>query len=194
VSRRLVVALAAALLGLAMVPPAGAVDIDRFAVPLPREATITLDACPYVGGACADTEAGRVYLAGDLDLFELAHELGHVYFERDLPARFGLQGAGYWRGRVSILLGHHPYSVPWDGLHGDGLLTGDECTDRPCPAEQAADAYAACALRMRPEGRRVGRRIVGGWQTAYGYHPTPRQHRRICDVIRASGGVQANGS
>jgi hypothetical protein len=152
-------------------------------VPLPAgDVTVSFDHCPGQGGACADAEGGRVWLAGELDPFALAHELGHVYLERDLAAR---ADAGYWRGRLMILLGFDPLAQPWDGG------TGEDCWGRPCPSEIAADAYAACALRMQPGGRRVGRgrnrRRVGGWETAYGYRPTPRQHRRVCRAIRASG-------
>jgi hypothetical protein len=129
-----------------------------------------------------------MWLAGEFDLFAFAHELGHVYLERDLADRPPPHDAAYWRGRLSILLGHDP-ATPWDGLDGPGMLTGDDCWgDTACPSEEAADAYAACALRWTHGGRRRGARIVGrGWSTPYDYSPTRQQHRCICRVIRASG-------
>jgi hypothetical protein len=169
---------------------------DRFAVPLPAgDITISFDECPDApgeGAVCADPDTGRMWLAGEFDLFAFAHELGHVYLERDLADRPPPHDAGSWRGRLSILLGHDPAAVPWDGLDGPHMLTGDDCLEHACPWELAADAYAACALRFSPRGRWVGRgrrrRIVGrGWSTPYDYSPTPQQHGRICRVLRASG-------
>jgi hypothetical protein len=61
----------------------------------------------------------------------------------------------------------------------------------PMPAETFADAYAACALGLTPQGHRVHGLRVGDWQTAYGYHPTTRQHRRVCFTIQFLGWYRA---
>jgi hypothetical protein len=166
--------------------------LERFAVPLPAgPLTVHRQACPGTDDAtCADVEAGVLWFAyGDVDRFSLAHEIGHVYLERDLQTRLAPRDAGYWRGRLSILLGHDP-ATPWDGLDGPGMLTGADCWgDTPCPSEEAADAYAACALRWAHGGRRRRHGALTGraWDTPYGYQPTRRQHRRICRAIRSSG-------
>jgi hypothetical protein len=44
------------------------------------------------------------------------------------------------------------------------------------PAEWFADGYAGCAVRQRLRGRAAA--------TPYGYAPTPRQHSRVCRLIR----------
>jgi hypothetical protein len=152
------------------------------ASPVPQPAgdiVVSFEPCPgSAGDVCSDPLGGRIWLAGSLDPFELAHELGHVYLERDLD--------DHWRGRIAALLGYDPRAEPWSTG-----LTADDCLTQACPSELAADAYAACALRLSPKRRVVGRgkrrRIVEGWQTAYGYQPTLRQHRRVCRTIRASG-------
>ena len=46
------------------------------------------------------------------------------------------------------------------------------------PAEWFADGYAGCAVRQRLRAR--------GHATPYGYNPTPRQHARVCRLIRTA--------
>jgi hypothetical protein len=69
---------------------------------------------------------------------------------------------GYWQGRLMIRLGFDPATEAWDGAHGPGEVHGLDCVG----------------------GRRV---VTGGWESAYGYEPSRRQHLRVCRVIRASG-------
>lgn len=135
----------------------------RFAVPLPSSAVVIAGDCPAYadGGSCGYSD-GRIYLV-QRDRFSLAHELEH------------LLDAERYDGRDRVLLTRAlriRAGTPW------GERTGLSCMAEVCPSEVAADAYAACALRLRPDG--------GRWTSSYGYDPTPRQHRRVCAAIRAA--------
>ncbi len=90
----------------------------------------------------------------------LLHELGHRFdFLRMTPdARRAFQRTMHIGGG-------------WDQLRADDLLV--ELTS---PQEQFAEAYGLCA---RFQVIRRTRRIA-----IYGYAPTPRQHRRVCRLIR----------
>jgi hypothetical protein len=148
-----------------------------FKVPLPPgDVTITRAECPAFPGeraTCAYMDTGAIYMA-ELDRFSLAHELGHVFDARVLTEPE--------RARLARLLGMD--GAPWENG------TGEHCTvDAPCPSELFADAYATCATRgddIRPRRTRRGA-LVFTEVNAYGYRPTPRQHRRVCRAIRTSG-------
>lgn len=135
-----------------------------FRVPLPAGPVIvSRSACPDGGDdPCASIETPcRVYLNHDRDPIVLAHEIGHCYLE---PL------GGYWHGALVDVTG----ARSWE----DG------------GADLAAEAYATCALGMRPpravgHGRR--RRMVGSWETSpYGYAPSRREQRHACSLIRRS--------
>lgn len=144
--------------------------ISSFAVPYPA-VPISVhhdDACPQEDGACTDIDTGDIYLDGNPDVFVLAHEIGHLYLE-NLD--------GFWKGTIAA----HVSRGDW------------RWTDRT--AERAADAYAACALRLRVPrmiGHGTERRQRGGWRSHYGYEPTRREHRRVCSAIRRSSPVPAD--
>lgn len=156
--------------------------VAGYAVPLPAESfTVTYghipDGCGAASG-CADVEGRELFVRDPADRWTLAHEIGHLYLE-------GLDS--FWKGAITDRLGMNPSLVPWDNEHG--------CFGRRCPAEIAADAYAACALRLDPRPRRVrrGRAVTNprGWESAYGYEPSRRRHSRVCETIRRS---QASGT
>ncbi len=90
----------------------------------------------------------------------LLHELGHRFdfLRMNAAARQAFQQTMHISGR-------------WDELRADDLLV--ELTS---PQEQFAEAYGLCA---RFQALRRTRRIA-----IYGYAPTPRQHRRVCRLIR----------
>lgn len=132
-----------------------------FQVPLPR-AHVYQSPCPNAvrSQGCANPPTGEIWLAY-LDRHGLAHELGHIFDAQHLNSAV--------REQFTALLGASP-TTTWEGM------TGDECLMQVCPSELFADAYAACALDMTPQGR---------WLDSYGYKPTVSQHRRVCAMIRS---------
>ncbi len=131
-------------------------------VPMPT-APVVQAACPDGGGDCYYQGTAYVEPGSPAVRFRTWHELGHALDAERLTdtdratftSLFKMQGA-------------------WN--QGTGMGTRS-------PNEVFADAYAACALRMRPHGRARGRMVVSRWQTSYGYYPTSRQHRRVCFAI-----------
>lgn len=154
--RRYLTLAAAALSACALAPPSAWANAPE-RVPLPW-AIVHRAECPDGGGSCAYPSSHEVYLAPGAGRFALFHELGHVYLD-NLD--------GFWKGTIAT----HVSRGGW------------QWTDRT--AERAADAYAACALRLQPMRRR-GNHVSGNWATAYDYQPTRRQHRRVCSAIRRS--------
>lgn len=120
----------------------------------------------YFGLGDADS-TGRVYSRGAVFVisksrFAKLHELGHAFDEtmmdageRQEYARLRHKGDLLWT---------------WSDVVANGALVQAIGT----PAEDFADAYAACRMRRTPWGL---------WESGYGYYPTPRQHHRICRAI-----------
>jgi hypothetical protein len=101
------------------------------------------------------------------DRFTKWHEIGHVF---DYQALTDEQRA--WFARE---LGFNPASS-W--------LPEPDDHESATAGEVFADAYAMCAMNRSPAGSRTRRgRIVVNWQSGYGYMPTVRQHRRVCNAI-----------
>lgn len=126
--------------------------------------------CPDGGGSCSYSHTDDVFLEAGADAFEREHELGHQFDRQVLTDAY--------REWFTKRLGFQP--GPWD--RGTGLDCGG-CG----PDEHFADAYAACATGMKPVGRRRGGIQVSRWTTSYGYYPTARQHRRVCNAIVVVG-------
>lgn len=144
-------------------------------MPQPPRVTVHHADCPdYAdGGSCADMATNEIWLAPNSGSFERWHEIGHLFDAQVLtdPDRA-------WFMRAFRMTGE------W--VRG----TGDECLGKRCPDELFADAYAACANDLRPEGRRRDGMTVSDWTTSYGYFPTARQHRRVCNGIAVIGLVR----
>lgn len=139
-------------------------------MPFPPRFAIHHEPCPdYLPeiSSCADQETAEIWLAPDASRFERWHELGHLFDAQVLDER-----ARSW---FTPLLGF-PADAPWFEDYGNEFA-------RAMPGERFADAYAACALDLRPGGRLRGRLRVADWETAYGYQPTTRAHHRICNGI-----------
>ncbi len=150
---------------LALAAPAAAVATMN-GIPTPPRVTVVHAECPDVGGSCADAYQEAIYLAPGADRFDRQHELGHL-FDAEL-----LDDAE--RNALTPLLG---VDAPWE------QGTGEDCWSAACPSERFADAYAACRLKLYPEGHRRREHVVTDWQTAYGYNPTVAVHRRMCRAI-----------
>jgi hypothetical protein len=134
----------------------------RSVIAAPTGVTVYASACPEGDDvpACAYPQQAIVYVAPGQGRFVLEHELGHVFdYQRLTP------GDRNWFTRMLGLTGVWSQGTGMEGLHS--------------PAERFADAYATCALGWRPDG--------GQWAVAYGYDPTPRQHRLICAAISRVG-------
>lgn len=134
--------------------------------------------CPAVPGAGGCTGSlpclECIYVQHGAGRFTFAHELGHRF-----DALLMNPGS---RNRFRTLTGHR--NMPW--LCDE--LSGETCLGRPTAGELFADAYAACLLGWRVEGRRLRNGgILSHWETGYGYFPSPRQHRRVCAMIRKVG-------
>lgn len=149
-------------------------DVSK--VPGPAgDVTIAATRCPGNGAwGCADITDGVLYL-GDRARFMAYHELGHFFDARDLNDED--------RAELKFLM-HIPQRTPWEKVRS----LEDTCGDKDCPSEMFADAYANCALGNSPAPKRLrGGRLVGTWETAYGYSPTPSENRQVCALIRAAG-------
>lgn len=127
--------------------------------PVPPMLVIHAEPCPSGQAvACASEPTGEIFVPAETDVFTRWHEVGHIFdFERLAP------GDRAWFTRMLRLKG------VWD--RGTGENHG-----HVSPDERFADAYAACATRMRPDS--------GSWESAYDYNPTPRQYRAICSAIK----------
>jgi hypothetical protein len=111
--------------------------------------------------ACASAR----HMAGSFDRW---HETGHVFDDEVLTDAD--------RVEFTRLLGFTPGS--W--LRGYEDLNGAAVTFMAgvrSPSEHFADAYAACALHLNPDTN---------WVDGYGYHPSVRQHRRVCRAMWAA--------
>ena len=142
--------------------------------PLPPRFEIRYEPCPdYLPEitSCADQENAVIWLAPDADRFTRWHELGHLFDAQLLTDA----DRAWFTARLGFAAG-----TPWIGDDDAWAEYGGMVV----PAEHFADAYAMCALGLSPGGRR-GRdgRIEVGWIDTYGYMPSVRQHRRICDAI-----------
>lgn len=136
-------------------------------MPAPPSVTIHENTpCPDDGGSCSYSQTDDVFLEPGASRFERQHELGHQFDRQVL-----IDADRVWFTRVFRFA-----PGPWD--HGTGLECG-----RCGPDEHFADAYAACATGMTPALKRKNGIQVQTWTTAYGYHPTVRQHRRVCTAI-----------
>jgi hypothetical protein len=116
--------------------------------------------------ACSDGDT--VYLTDMAGRFDRWHETGHVFDDEVLTDED--------RVLFTRLLGFKPGS--W--LRGYEELSGAPLTFMAgvrSPSEHFADAYAACALGLDPDTN---------WVDGYGYHPSARQHRRVCRAMWAA--------
>ena len=129
--------------------------------------------CPDTGAlGCADIGGGDLWLATNR-VFVAAHERGHFFDARNLNA--------FEREQLQHLMG-----LPVDEAWEKQRSYNDDCGVDECPSEMFADAYANCALGRSPAGkRRRNGHLVGGWESPFGYSPTPMVHRAVCDAIRA---------
>lgn len=158
------VVLAAALLAPQQASPAG--------VPMPDGVSVEHGQCPYDPAAlgCADVETATVYLS-QRSRFARWHEIGHVFDHQVLTDA----SRAWFTARLRF-----PPGTEW-------MPTPGQPEGSP-PGEVFADAYAMGALRKSPAGRRGGRgQIIVDWQDAYGYLPSVRQHRQICNGIAVLG-------
>lgn len=131
-------------------------------IPAPN-ATLVRAPCPDGSGVpCTIRTTDTVYVPAGTSRFAVQHELGHLYDEQRLD-----DGE---RAKLQRLMGLPP--GPWRA--GTGLAGVRS------PSERFADAYAACRLRLDPEGR---------WESAYDYQPTSRQHARMCRTIARAADV-----
>ena len=147
--------------------------------PFPPKFEIRYEPCPdYLPEitSCADQENAVIWLAPDADRFDRWHELGHLF-----DAQLLTDADRAW---FTPLLGFEP-GMPWFGDY-DAFVERHDLS-ATLPGEQFADAYAACAIGLKPQGERRGGLLVGKWTTAYGYQPTARQHRLICAQILSLG-------
>lgn len=142
---------------------------ERSRVPtIPGPVELALGACPTERHAagCTRPETRVIYLDPRLGDWRdrqlvLLHELGHRW---DYEV---LDRAGH--SRFLAFVGRRP---PW-------RQRGENS-----PHEEFADAYAECALGLRPD--------VGLW--LFGpYQPTLREHRRVCAWLRLQGRPDSAG-
>lgn len=132
--------------------------------PLPRSFTVQWTACPFADvPACADRDNGVIYVEPGQGRFVYEHEVGHLFDVQRLN-----DGDRRWFTRKLGLTGAWEQGSGLEGLRS--------------PFERFADAYAACALGLRPDR--------GEWAVSYGYQPTPKRHRRICAAIGRVGDRQ----
>lgn len=127
--------------------------------------------------SCTDQDTGEIWLLPDAGRFDRQHEIGHLFDAQILTD----QDRAWFTRTLGFKTG-----TPWFGDYGAFVETASLAGT--LPGEQFADAYAACALGKTPAGhRKRNGMIVSDWIDAYGYHPTVRQHRRICNVIAVLG-------
>lgn len=114
------------------------------------------------GAPCANPMTAEIWIGVHPLRFEVSHEIGHVWWRQ-----VAIDSDRAW---ITELTGF-PVGTPWTSSRPNA----------PSPDELAADAYAACDLGMRP---------YTAWVTSYGYYPTARRHRRICNGIAIIGLVR----
>lgn len=119
----------------------------------------------YIGLGDAD-QLGRAYPNGAIFVqarfrFAKLHELGHAFDETMMDAAE--------REAFTRLRHTRDLLWTWSDTIGDAVVQGVGT-----PAEDFADAYAACRMQRTP---------WGVWETGYGYYPTPREHHRICRLL-----------
>jgi hypothetical protein len=132
-------------------------------MPRPYEERVHYDTpCPDGGGTCAPTP--DIYLEPGWTPFMLWHERAHLFDAQVMTDAH--------RAQFTAMLG---MDGPW--YQGTGRGTRG-------PSEVFADAYAACATGKQPAPRRLKSGfLISSWTTSYGYQPTVRQHRRVCNAI-----------
>lgn len=139
------------------------------AVPVPPDVTVVYGACPVPGYAtvagCTWKGSDDVYVMDAGDVWSPYHELGHQFAFRVL----GDSGQGPLVGTMGKFARMTRPTEPFPRV-------------RSVVREEFADAYASCALRLRPNGNPW--RNGENFPTGYGYNPTPRIHRQVCDMIR----------
>lgn len=134
--------------------------------------TLRSGLCPDTGAtACADTDGDQLWLS-ESSQFAAAHERGHFFDARNLD--------DWERGELQALM-NVSMTKRWEHKRS---LEG-QCGVKQCPSEMFADAYANCALGRSPAGKRHAHgRVTGGWESPYGYNPTPMEFHAMCDSIR----------
>lgn len=125
---------------------------------------------PEATGACASRQEQVIYAPANVDRFALEHERGHLF-----DAQY-LDGGERLALRRAMRL---PLSRPWQS--GTGLTAAGLGS----PSERFADLYAACRLRMDPDGL---------WESAYDYQPTRREFKRACGVVRRASRDYGDGT
>ena len=125
-------------------------------VPLPAIMPVVIhESCPAPEGTSCTWPGGPIYLDPEWgDRFTYWHELGHAFDYQEMDD-------GDRAAFMRLIRHPGPWRSPPDSAH-----------------EQFAEAYALCALRVRP---RWGR-IRGG----AGYEPRPAVHHRVCTLIRGA--------
>lgn len=140
-----------------------AVDLT---VPLPRGSITVIHAdCPDVDALGCLWDETTIYVSIP-DRYVLEHERAHIFDLRNLD-----DGE---RNAISRKL--HKMHMPWCDLEAYEAQPESTPENSP-PCEDFADAYANCRLRTMP----FTEQWVGSF---YGYDPSPRQHRRMCALIR----------
>jgi hypothetical protein len=128
--------------------------------------------CPYYAQpvACSYQDSDDIYLPAGSTRSDREHEIGHQFDRQVLTDEN--------RAWFTRQLGFAPGS--WD------RGTGDDCGN--CgPSEVFADAYAKCATGWKVARRNRQGMLIGRQEVAYGYFPTVKQHRRICNGIAVIG-------
>jgi hypothetical protein len=102
----------------------------------------------------------------------------HVLYA-ELGGRFASvamdQGA---RNRFAAIMGSR---AQWDNVGENGAIVAFGL------AEQFEDAYVNCAFGYTRRTPTLDHPEPARWITQTGYWPTPRQHRRVCALIRKAG-------
>jgi hypothetical protein len=130
---------------------------------VPADVPVMYEPCPPLPGAAGCYWDGKVYVASRGDKATLYHELGHIWIKRTV-----IESDHAWFARKL-----HAEHLPWRATR----------PGRPSVEEVLADAFMRCAQGWRPRPGRVE-------DTGYGYAPTPRQHRTICNAIAILGLVR----
>lgn len=146
-----------------------AVAVTLAGIPAPS-VTVVGDPCPAATATGICTIESTIYAPANASRFAVQHEIGHAFDEQFLD-----DGE---RNALKRAMGM-PISRPWQlgtGLTHEGLNS---------PSERFADLYAACRLKMDPEGL---------WESAYDYQPTRRSLRRACGVVRRASSDYSPGT
>jgi hypothetical protein len=144
--------------------------------------TVTFDPCPgLVAGGCWTPWDSTIYVASDFEQpFIYAHELGHAFDTRNLSdgeRAWFLSVFGYDDGQAWA-----PERAPDDPF----------CERQSCPSERFADAYAICALGLRPSAYLkdgsvlfLGVHDYGYYHGAVGIAGVARARDRVCRAVTA---------